>query len=88
MKGPVAMTLSIEVLAESGNVAVVQLPGRNYPALAVQGDTLYRLWDGLREYRETADHPNEDCASVEAELRAMLDAYEEALRVHNIRRPY
>ncbi|WP_346914757.1 DUF6959 family protein [uncultured Roseibium sp.] len=37
------MTEKADLLTEAHNYAVVQLPGRRYPGVVVQGDTLFNL---------------------------------------------
>lgn len=37
------MSKLVELLSQPTNFAVVQLPGRNYPGVVVQGDTLHTL---------------------------------------------
>lgn len=76
-----------EVLARDGNVAVIRLPGRRFPGVFVQGDTLATLWQLLGGIREWDRAPDEI-----SELREYLDSlrsyYEDILREQGIPRPY
>jgi hypothetical protein len=37
-----------KILSHVSNSGIVHLPGRKYPAVAIQGDTLYRLFTAAR----------------------------------------
>lgn len=41
-----------EILTDAGNWSIVQLPGRRYPGVVVQGDSLSILVAGLRATRD------------------------------------
>ena len=76
----------LEVYSEASNAAVVRAPGRQYPGLVVQGDTLANL-HGL------ASLVAERCTGGEAtELKEMLDGllrhYERVLGEYGLALPY
>ncbi|WP_405791153.1 hypothetical protein OG753_32600 [Streptomyces sp. NBC_00029] len=81
------------VLAVSGNYAVVRLPGRNFPAAAIQGDSLKILQETVRELSDClaagdlaeAAFPLNDVAATIAE---MLEVYEGAARDLGLELPY
>jgi hypothetical protein len=84
----------VQLLSRAGNWAVVQLPGRAYPGIHVQGDNFAALRMELAEAaRALRDGPgNVDALdkldhAVE-EMAAMLDFYESVLSEHGLRRPY
>ncbi|CAL9660522.1 hypothetical protein SUDANB95_06957 [Actinosynnema sp. ALI-1.44] len=87
------MTEPAEVLAIEGNYAVVHVPGRNFPALAIHGDSLSVLEDSVRELTGLlaagdvgeAWHALEE---VSATVRAMLATYEQASRDRGFKLPY
>lgn len=58
---------SARVVARDGNLAVVQMPGRRFPALAIQGDTAYRI---LRDLQIAAATP--DLATQREQLRILI----------------
>jgi hypothetical protein len=64
----------LEVFSEASNVAIVRLPGRQFPGSVIQGDSLGHLrWlaqhlkDGLRA------HPDEELRGTAQELFELLD---------------
>jgi predicted RNase H-like HicB family nuclease len=83
-----------DVLARAGNYAVVQLRGRRFPGVHVQGDTLDVLRQqlkeasaGLHECSESPDAVDALNAAIE-EIDGALRFYEEVLVERGIRRPY
>ncbi len=82
------------VLAVAGNAAVVQLPGRRFPGVLVQGDTFAllceRLDDALAGWlqRQAADPSAEEAREVAAEFRRLQTFYEQTLGAEGIRLPY
>ncbi|GLY50302.1 hypothetical protein [Lentzea sp. NBRC 102530] len=86
-------TDAAEVLAVDGNFAVVQLPGRNFPAAAIQGDSLSVLRDTIKELSgclaegdlDEAEHP---LAEIESVISAMMSTYEDASRERGFKLPY
>jgi predicted component of type VI protein secretion system len=85
---------SAEVLGRHGNIAVVQLAGRAFPAIAIQGDTLHiaasQVATVLREFETT--HPRsdaiEDLKEVLQLLQTCLNYYESELSKRGLRLPY
>lgn len=80
-------SVEVELLTDGGSNAVVQMPGRAFPGVVVQGDTLFSLLSLARAI--ATETPNSDSAvSLVEELAAMLARYETALHAHGIRKPY
>jgi len=82
------------VLARAGNWAVMQVPGRRFPAACVQGDTFAGLREQLvgaakAQRRDPAD-PGAlgELDSATREVDAMLGFYEQVLVDRGIDRPY
>jgi hypothetical protein len=86
--------IETELLASGGNNAVVRMPGRKFPGVVIQGDSLSNLWEAAAEAAESAR-----AARVAPELQEMLDGlerdlnglllhYETALTKHGLDRPY
>ena len=84
-----------EILSGATNAAVVQLSGRRFPGIVVQGDTLHE-WSGLADslmirISATANvDPEVALEMVELAdlIRGHLDAYEGVLRARGLELPY
>ena len=86
-------TVTVGVLAQHGNVSVVQLPERKFPAISIQGDTFSTLTSLARSVKEHAARANDtdlgdDAKELSERLDEILHAYEAALRAHGIPLPY
>ncbi|MEV4444844.1 DUF6959 family protein [Streptomyces mirabilis] len=82
-----------ELFSDGGNDAVVRMPGRWFPGVLVQGDSLHILRSDIAEVVESCERGDLDEARHSAGLLlAHLDAlparYEAALGEHGIPRPY
>lgn len=67
----------IDLLSDQSNGSVIQLPGRQFPGLVIQGDTLLILHEDLLEILEY-DLPEEvkdDLEDIVSRVRSMLDRY-------------
>ncbi|MFB7784063.1 hypothetical protein ACFC1D_15315 [Streptomyces vinaceus] len=81
------------ILAVSGNYAVVQLPSRNSPAAAIQGDSLKILQETVKELSdclatgdlEEARFPLNEIVTTISE---MVSTYEDAARDLGFKLPY
>lgn len=82
------------VYAIDGNLAVVHLPGRKFPAIAVQGDTLHTLVAQVEEIYAAVVASDRDGDIVDevndlvTRLRAIGVFYEVVLRENGIAIPY
>ncbi|MGW7380676.1 DUF6959 family protein [Streptomyces sp. NPDC054794] len=82
-----------ELFTDGGNDAVVRLPGRRFPGVLLQGDSLHILRGDVADVldaceRGDLDEARESAGSVLASLDALLVRYATVLDEHNIRRPY
>jgi len=85
--------VSVELFGHPGNNAIVRMPGRAFPGVLVQGDTLASLRDHLaRAERTLYDHTDVDAVDhiglALDQIDEMLDRYERALTEHGLQRPY
>ncbi|MFD9321874.1 DUF6959 family protein [Streptomyces sp. NPDC060053] len=85
--------IEAELFTAGGNNAVVRLPGRRFPGVLVQGDSLHILRTDMAELVEACDRGDlgdaRDAAGLLlAGLDAMLERYGTALDEHEIPRPY
>jgi hypothetical protein len=83
----------VELLSRQVNAAVLRIPGRRFPGVLVQGDTLSSLFAGALDTAEALAVDNRSDAFYAAldlaeRLEALLLSYEEALRLHQIALPY
>ncbi|MGW7426254.1 DUF6959 family protein [Streptomyces sp. NPDC054813] len=85
--------IEAELFTDGGNDAVVRLPGRRFPGVLVQGDSLHILRSDAAELMEACERG--DMADVQDSagllltgLDALLKRYEDALERHGIPTPY
>ncbi|MCZ4512228.1 hypothetical protein O3Q52_29485 [Streptomyces sp. ActVer] len=81
------------ILAVSGNYAVVRLPDRQYPALAVQGDSLKVLQEAVEEMAENLGlgdlkEAGFSLREIRSTVSSMLSTYESVSRETGFDLPY
>jgi hypothetical protein len=77
-------SLTASILAEVANSAVAQLPGRNFPGVVIQGDSLSAMHDALVKALSGAkNHRDEKAYYALLELaertQGLMAAYEQTL---------
>ncbi|MET7696809.1 hypothetical protein [Streptomyces sp. NPDC005485] len=82
-----------ELFTDGGNDAVVRLPGRRFPGVLIQGDSLYILRSDVAEVVEACERGDlaearESAGFLLVDLDALLTRYAGALEEHEIPRPY
>ncbi|MFJ8944092.1 DUF6959 family protein [Streptomyces sp. NPDC102395] len=82
-----------EPFTDGGNDAVVRLPGRRFPGVLIQGDSLHILRSDLAEVMEACERgeladARESAGLLLAGIDALLTRYTAALEEHGIPRPY
>ncbi|MEU9365584.1 hypothetical protein AB0D71_12690 [Streptomyces avermitilis] len=82
-----------ELFTDGRNDAVVRLPGRRFPGVLIQGDSLHILRSDLAEVVEACERGDladarDSAGLLLAGLDALLTRYADALREHEIPRPY
>lgn len=85
--------ITAELFSEPVNNAVIRLPGRAFPGVLIQGDTLASLFQIARDAeRLTPKDSASDLADAVTELRERLEAtlvwYEHALSNAGMQLPY
>jgi len=80
----------VKLLSEPTNYAVVQLPGRAFPGIVFQGDSLDAFISDLREVASEADADERAyaLASVIKDLTEVQRHYETVLKRQGIPLPY
>lgn len=86
-------SLEVEVLSDVINCVVLKVPGRNFPGMVIQGDTLARLYRCASEICRLAKGSGDEDLVGEAgalckELGERLAFYEKVLESHGIEIPY
>jgi hypothetical protein len=87
------MTESVKLLSNPGNYAVVQLPGRKFPGVVIQGDSLHSLVqnvDNLRQLANVGDvtEVRSGLAELSELLGTVITHYEAVCRECGIPLPY
>lgn len=85
--------MELEVYSQATNRAVVKMPGRHFPGLVIQGDTLSSLLYLAESICEKSEKTSDvDLFNESRELRDNLQQlllhYEATLSKHNIPLPY
>jgi hypothetical protein len=86
-------TATVEVFSDQSNAAVMRHPGRKYPGLLVQGDTLHSLCAAAESCcKQLHDSLNEDASARMVELRdhlrSLVNHYKAVLGEHKIPLPF
>ena|ERR1700722_15824183 len=82
-----------EILSHISNSGIVQLPGRRFPGIVIQGDTLSGMFDGARyllnEFKRSHDEERfYETLMFAQQLQGQLLHYETTLEKHGISLPY
>ncbi|AYC39902.1 DUF6959 family protein [Streptomyces griseorubiginosus] len=85
--------IEVELFTDGGNEAVVRIPGRRFPGVLVQGDSLHILRSSVAEVMEACERGDlvearDSAGLLLADLEALLGRYEAALDEHGMGRPY
>ncbi|MDX3639311.1 DUF6959 family protein [Streptomyces sp. MB09-02B] len=85
--------VEVELFTDAGNDAVVRLPGRRFPGVLVQGDTLRILSADVAELVELCaagelEEARQAASLLQEELGAKLQRYTDALDAHGERHPF
>lgn len=83
----------VEIYSDSTNQAVMKHPGRNYPGVLVQGDTLYSYCRGLddvcRDLRSgNTDDAYDELNEIRNAMWEKLNHYKVVLGEHGIELPF
>lgn len=85
--------VEIEMLSETTNSAVVSVPGRKFPGVIVQGDSLKNLLNLAGEIEELSKSQDrvelmETIGSLKNQLNNYVQEYEVAMKMHHRPLPY
>lgn len=87
------MEKQVELLSQPTNYAVVHLPGRSFPGVVVQGDSLHEIVKDLGVMARLLNSGNlEDLAmeieAMQTQLSDVLANYEQVCSARGIELPY
>lgn len=87
------MSEEVQLLSRPTNFAVVQLPGRTYPGVVMQGDSLHALVCRLKKVADLSRAKEDDELAAEIEdirepLLEALECYESVCAQRGIALPY
>ncbi len=85
--------LEIQVLSETVNCPVVSMPGRRFPGVVIQGDSLKILFDLVDEIENLScsnevDELRETIGSLKRKLGGYIEEYEVVMKAHGKQLPY
>ena len=85
--------LEVEVFSKNINSPIIRFPGRRYPGVLIQGDSLRILFNLVVNIRDSIAHQdieeaNGSVRELQERLLEHLAIYEAALRVENLDLPY
>ncbi|MEU5160155.1 hypothetical protein AB0G74_11170 [Streptomyces sp. NPDC020875] len=85
--------IEAELFTDGGNDAVVRLPGRRYPGVLIQGDTLSALQSDVAELVDLCaagdlEEARYVASLLHADLGSKLQRYSDALEEHGVPRPF
>lgn len=81
----------VGIYSDATNAAVMRHPGRNFPGMLVQGDTLHSLSSmavaALARAEPDSDHWH-DLKELADDLQSRVHFYAEVMREHGLQLPY
>ncbi len=85
--------MNAEILSDATNCAVVAIPGRKFPAVAIQGDSLKVLVELAEEIDQLSrQRQSEDLSAAVSTLREKLQfylaAYETTMKARGLELPW
>lgn len=80
----------VEIYSDRSNAAVLRHPGRNFPGVLIQGDTLASIVQGLGSVRFNVDsrEAQEELKEIHERLSELLAHYKAVLLSHSIELPF
>ena len=86
-------TVPLEVYSTERNMAIVTPPGRRFPGIVIQGDTLHELFVAAEKVEERAKQSGDAelaawAGKVSGEIGNLHAHYERVMMEHGVRLPY
>lgn len=79
---------SVEIYSNQSNMAVIRHPGRRFPGVLVQGDTLHALYSQAELALGNGADAMDELSDLRDRLHEMLDHYKAVLLEHGQMLPY
>ena len=83
---------SVEIYSDASNAAIMRHPGRRFPGVLVQGDTLHSIVGSLQVETQNAaslgEEPAAELAGVLERLEGLLAHYRSVLTENHIQLPF
>jgi hypothetical protein len=82
---------SVEIYSDATNAAIMRHPGRRFPGVLVQGDTLYSLCDQADEVCSLIGRSSpgfDEANDIRNSLWALLNHYKATLDEHKLPLPF
>lgn len=84
-------TEPVEIYSDATNAAVMRHPGRNFPGMLIQGDTLHSLSSmaaaALAGAEPDSDHWH-DLKELAEELQSRVNSYAQIMQEHGLPLPF
>ena len=82
--------VDVDIFHETSNLAVIRMPGRQFPGILIQGDSLFAIYTLVSKLRNLLSESElfELATEIEAPLIERLKIYEDALEAHGMSLPY
>ncbi|MEY9935289.1 hypothetical protein ABH926_009964 [Catenulispora sp. GP43] len=85
--------VEVELFTDGSNNAVIRMPGRQFPGVLIQGDSLASLRSDVAEIRDAclatdATEALEATESLLEDFDAVMLRYTDALERHGLRKPF
>lgn len=84
-------TETVEIYSDATNAAVMRHPGRRFPGVLIQGDTLaslVRRIERIRDNKGGAEEAADELAGVHEHLQDLLQHYKSVLVSHSLELPF
>jgi hypothetical protein len=85
-------TESVEIYSDASNAAIIRHPGRVFPGVLVQGDTLRNLCKDAADLVAALERGDPDAIEYAMDLNERLEAflqhYQRVMEAHGLKLPY
>jgi hypothetical protein len=81
----------VEIYSDASNAAVLRHPGRKFPGVLLQGDTLHGLCQGIDKVLEKLDRSSsvyQDLNEIRNSLGSFKSHYKSVLAEHDLPMPF